>query len=435
MRFESLDDWLAWQETLNPKGIDLGLDRVRAVLERLGLLSGKSQPPPFRVITVAGTNGKGSCAACCDAMLRAAGQKTGRYLSPHVSRYNERIAIDGNDIADQPLCEIFEQVDAARSDIQLTYFEFGTIAALQAFRNAEVDVAILEVGLGGRLDAVNAIDADVGVVVSVGLDHVDWLGSDIDQIAREKAGIYRAGKPAIFGRGPVPAGLADFAVEQGIDLMVGGKHYQHELMTGGTNDEWCWRSDAGNLGRRIEHIPLPALAGAHQLDNAAAAIAAVVALQPDIPDAAVREGIVAARIPGRLERVSTEPEILLDVGHNPAAAKIIADYLRERPRRTICLLAMLADKDAPEYVHAMHAEVDSWLLAGLAGPRGRSAGDLKQALLDAGLELEAATYATVADALASVRGRLAPEDRLLIAGSFHTVGEAVASGVYSWQHE
>lgn len=431
MRFESLDEWLAWQETLNPKGIELGLDRVRSVLARLDL-----EAPTYRVITVAGTNGKGSCVAFCEAILRAAGYRTGRYLSPHISRYNERISIDDREVDDASLCAAFEQVDAARQGLPLTYFEFGTLAALLLFQQREVDVAVLEVGLGGRLDAVNAIDPEVGVVVSVGLDHVDWLGSDINQIAREKAGVYRPGRPAIYGTGPVPDGLEKYAAENGISLQVGGEHYGHEVV----DSHWRWYSGRAGEGRNIDEIPRPSLPGSHQIDNAATAITAVTSLQADIPDNAVRQGVATARLPGRLERIAESPEILLDVGHNAAAAAIIAKYLRENVAdRTVCLLAMLADKDAAEYVRAMHPEVDHWMLAGLEGEavgnRGRSGKDLQRALLDAGLDCDATVFGTVAEALAAAREQLAPGDRLLIAGSFHTVGDAVASGVYSWQHD
>lgn len=427
MRFESLDDWLAWQETLNPKGIELGLERVRAVLARLDLLSSDNMKPPYQVVTVAGTNGKGSCAAYCEAMLRASSRKTGRYLSPHVSRYNERIAIDGRDIDDAALCAAFEEVDRARGDTALTYFEFGTLAALVVFRNALVDVAVLEVGLGGRLDAVNAIDADVAVVVSVALDHMDWLGDDLDGIAREKAGIFRPGRPAIFGAGPAPRGLLEHAGERKIPVAVGGEAYWK--VSG--HSRWTWE----NADRTIRNIPLPFLPGAHQLDNAAAAIAATVALQPEISDDAVREGIASARIPGRLERISDKPEVILDVGHNPAAAEAVGRFLGVHSKPTVCLLAMLADKDAAAYIRALQGEVDSWLFAGLAGPRGQTGENLKEQAAAAGLHVAATSHETVAAALDSIRDRLAPEDRLLIAGSFHTVGEAVASGVYSWQHD
>ena len=410
MRFDTLEAWLAWQESLNPRGIELGLDRVRRVLQRLQLAV-----PPFRVITVGGTNGKGSVTSYAAAVLHAAGIRTGRYLSPHLLRYNERIAVDGRDAADDELCAAFDAVDRARGDEALTYFEFGTLAALEVFRRRDVEVAVLEVGLGGRLDAVNAVDSDVSVVVSIGIDHVDWLGGDINGIAREKAGIFRAGRPAIFGSRSVPDGLVDEAARIGADLRVIGTDFDARVEGG----RWrWWRGDAV-----MDDLPLPPLAGAHQLANAATAIAAVHALQPGIPVAAVRDGLVATQLAGRLQTLADNPQVLLDVGHNPDAAARIAEFLRSHPKRTHAVLGMLADKDVSGFLRALAPLVEHWHFASLPGERGQSASQLAERLAQDDLSLAHDVHDSVAAAAQCAMSRARPQDRVLVLGSFHTVGE------------
>lgn len=410
MRFDTLEAWLAWQESLNPRGIELGLDRVRRVLQRLQLAV-----PPFRVITVGGTNGKGSVTSYAAAVLHAAGIRTGRYLSPHLLRYNERIAVDGRDAADDELCAAFDAVDRARGDEALTYFEFGTLAALEVFRRRDVEVAVLEVGLGGRLDAVNAVDSDVSVVVSIGIDHVDWLGGDINGIAREKAGIFRAGRPAIFGSRSVPDGLVDEAARIGADLRVIGTDFDARV----AGDRWrWWRGDAV-----MDDLPLPPLAGAHQLANAATAIAAVHALQPGIPVAAVRDGLVATQLAGRLQTLADNPQVLLDVGHNPDAAARIAEFLRSHPKRTHAVLGMLADKDVSGFLRALAPLVEHWHFASLPGERGQSASQLAERLAQDDLSLAHDVHDSVAAAAQCAMSRARPQDRVLVLGSFHTVGE------------
>jgi len=410
MRFDTLEAWLAWQESLNPRGIELGLERVRRVLERLDLLQ-----PPFRVITVGGTNGKGSVASFAASILQSAGLRTGRYLSPHILRYNERIAIDGQEAGDGELCAAFEAVDHARGDESLTYFEFGTLAAFEIFRRRHVDVAVLEVGLGGRLDAVNVLDADVAVVVSIGLDHMDWLGSEIDAIAREKAGIFRADRPAIFGSPEMPPGIADVAEQVRARLQRYGEAFNCEH----TGDTWTWRSRT----RTLENLPRPPLAGVHQYTNAATAVAAVVALQPGIPEDAIRNGIGAMRLAGRLQVLPGDPEIVLDVGHNPDAAARVAEYLRADPKPTRAVLAMLADKDAPGVVRELAPQVTHWHLAPLEGARGQSADALSTRLQLAGLELAHTVHASVAAASAAASAKMPPGGRVVVLGSFHTVAE------------
>lgn len=410
MRFDTLEAWLAWQESLNPRGIELGLARVKRVLARLDLLE-----PPFRVLTVGGTNGKGSVASYAAAMLQAAGFRTGRYLSPHLLRYNERVAIDGVEATDAALCDAFDAVDRARGDEPLTYFEFGTLAALEVFRHRAVDVAVLEVGLGGRLDAVNAVDADVAVVVSVGLDHVDWLGDDIDGIAREKAGIFRAGRTAIFGAPDMPKRIASEAQRIGAPLGVYGRDFVAERAERG----WNWRQ--GDM--LIEALPEPPLAGAHQFANAASAIAAVRALEPGISANAVRRGLAATRLDGRLQSLGGDPEIMIDVGHNADAAAHVAAFLRAHPQPTIAVLGMLADKDAPGFVRELVPLIERWHFATLPGARGQSAAALAATLEDAGLAVAHAAHNSVARAAQCAIAEARPGSRVLVLGSFHTVGE------------
>ncbi|MDX1442394.1 MAG: bifunctional tetrahydrofolate synthase/dihydrofolate synthase [Gammaproteobacteria bacterium] len=418
MRFATLDDWLAWQERLHPSSIDLGLDRVRTVLAAMQL-----QDPPFDILTVGGTNGKGSVAHTAASILMASGQRTGLYTSPHLSQYNERVCIDGVQAGDEEFCAAFAAVDEARGDVSLTYFEFGTLAALEIFRRRNVDVAVLEVGLGGRLDAVNAVDPDVAVVVSVGLDHTDWLGDSIESIAVEKAGIFRPSTPAIFGRGPAPASLRSIAESRGAPLAVGGEDYFAEPDGQG----WTFR----NAEHSLPALPRARMRGAHQLDNAATAVAAVLELRPGLPADVIRQGLADVVVPGRLEviELGDDCELWLDVGHNAAAAEAVAAALAAESRPTRMVLAMLADKDAAAFVAPLAGEVTRWYLGSLEGYRGQSAVEL-HGRLPAGLDI-AGEFPDIESAVQAALADLEPGERLLVAGSFHTVGEFRASGLYS----
>lgn len=412
MTQRTLADWLAWQERLNPRGIELGLERVRRVWDALG-----APPLAATVISVAGTNGKGSVVAYCDAMLRAAGYRVGTYTSPHLQRYNERIRLDGTEVGDTDLCSAFTAIDAARGDTPLTYFEFGTLAALWLFARAGLDVAVLEVGLGGRLDAVNLIDADLALVTSVDLDHQDWLGDDREVIGYEKAGIFRSGRPAVCGDPQPPARLLAHAAALGVPLRLAGQDFQVRRRDG------QWDFEAGADTRRS--LPLPAMRGAHQLANAATALAGLAAIADRLPldQHAVREGLLTARVPGRMEVVPGDPAWLLDVGHNPHAARALADALGDHyvPGRSYGVLAMLADKDPAGVVAALAGHIDHWLLAGLEGPRALAAGELRSRL-PAGLSCELCD--DVPQALARARALAGSGDRVVVLGSFLTVGMA-----------
>ncbi len=336
----TLADWLAYIERQHPRAIDMGLDRVRAVANRMGL--GR---PAARVVTVAGTNGKGSTVAFIESIARAAGLRVGAYTSPHLLAYNERVRIGGRDADDVALAGVFAEVERARGDTPLTYFEFGTLAALRLFERASLDLAILEVGLGGRLDATNIVDADVAVVTTVDLDHQDWLGDDREAIGAEKAGIARAWKPLVLGDDDPPASVLRHAYAIGASAIRAGSDFFFEPVRAQGHPEriegWRWRE----LDYALD-LPLPELAAPVQLRNAATAIAALRALDVDIAEAAFARGVADARLPGRLQLFELDGvEVRIDVGHNPQAARELAAWLRSRPiaGRTYAVYAALAD--------------------------------------------------------------------------------------------
>jgi dihydrofolate synthase/folylpolyglutamate synthase len=407
----SLADWLARLESLHPSAIELGLDRVRRVRDALGLA------PAFPLIVVGGTNGKGSTCAYLEAILSAAGCRTGLYTSPHLLRYNERVRMAGREATDAELVTAFEKVDAARGDTSLTYFEFGTLAAVQQFVDAGVDVAILEVGLGGRLDAVNAFDADAAIVTSVDLDHMDYLGDTRDAIGFEKAGIYRAGRPAICADPAPPASLLAHAREIGADLRCIGRDFFAQR----DDSHWHYRGPCFDWPA----LPLPAMAGAHQLHNAAGALAALEALGKRLPvgETAVQRGLLAAQVAGRFQRVARAPEIVLDVAHNPEAARALAATLRAQPvaGRTLAVVGMLADKDAAGVFAALQGAIDGWWVCTPASPRARDAAALATILRAHAGATPVRVQPDVNAALAEARSAARENDRILIFGSFYTV--------------
>jgi len=416
MRFATLNDWLDWQETLHPKTIDLGLDRVRTVLKRL-----QPEPPPFVVITVGGTNGKGSCVAMLEAILSAAGYQVGAYTSPHLLRYNERIRINRQEVKDEALCQTFARIDQVRGDQSLTYFEFSALAALELFREAGIDVAVLEVGLGGRLDAVNIVDADAALVVSIGLDHTDWLGPDRNSIGYEKAGIYRPDRPAICADPDPPQRLVEFAESLGANFQRVGRNYTFTR----TGSSWCWES----AQVRFDHLPLPALVGEPQIGNAAAVLAILMNLRPRLPISlsAIRAGLTQVQLPARFQIIPGPVEWILDVAHNPSAAEMLAANLRARPGagRTLAVFGILADKDADGVIQALAGVIDEWYTATLTGPRGRTDAALRDLLIAAGHRAMAASEVINACRIAHQAAR--PDDRIVILGSFHTVAPALAA--------
>jgi dihydrofolate synthase/folylpolyglutamate synthase len=427
----TLADWLQYIERIHPRSIDMGLERIREVAKRLDI--GR---PGRAVITVGGTNGKGSTVAFIEAIARAAGWKVGAYTSPHLLAYNERVRIDGTDADDASLIEAFEAIEAARGDTQLTYFEYGTLAALWQFERADLDLAILEVGLGGRLDATNLVDADVAVITTVDLDHQDYLGADREAIGAEKVGIARAWKPLVLGDNDPPSSVLGHAYRIGAPTWRIANDFFFEPLPPALDADgqaqparWCWRE----IGRRME-LPVPRLAAPVQLRNAAVAIAALRALPrlpKPLPRLAFSDGIERANVGGRLQRFERDGvEIVVDVGHNPQAASALADWLRTAPAsgRVIAVYAALSDKDVVGVVEALAPVVDVWQLAGLAdaGPRG---GDVESfaARLAGTRAGDGVRHATVVEALAAARARALPGDRVLVFGSFHTAAAALES--------
>ena len=395
-------------------GMKLGLERMRELLDRLGAPDQRIG----RVIHVAGTNGKGSTVAFLEAMLRADGKRVGAYTSPHLLRYNERVRIDGAEARDDALVGAFERIEAARGDIALTYFEYGTLAAIVLFAEADLDVALLEVGLGGRLDAVNLIDADVAIVTTIDIDHQDWLGNDRDSIGREKAGIFRAGRPAIIGDGNAPRGLLEAAERIGADLRIAGRDFSLRSGNG-----WLWRSGDATVA-----LPDPALEAPCQIDDAAAAIAAMHALRDRLGwnVDAIRSGVADARVGARLQRFASAPEVVVDVAHNPQAARVLARWLAtHRARgRTIAVFGALDDKDVSGIVEPLRDAIDAWHLAGLAGdsPRGLAASALGDRVQ--GVEV-AGAHDDVASALAAAFDAASSEDRIIAFGSFFVAAAAL----------
>jgi dihydrofolate synthase/folylpolyglutamate synthase len=447
----TLGEWLAYQERTHPRDIELGLERVHAVWKAMGA----PRPAPV-VITVGGTNGKGSTVALLEGMLRAAGYRTGCYTSPHLLRYNERIRIDGDDASDDALVASFERIEAARGDIPQTYFEFGTLAALDLMARASLDVAILEVGLGGRLDAVNIVDADVAVITTIDLDHQDWLGNDRDSIGREKAGIARAGRPVVVGEPDPPQGLLDALRAIGASVVrAGDAFHAHAGLVGAvslvgaasaaiprqraSSPQAPIAAEAAPTGWRWEHrdgtsfeLPWPALAAPVQIANAAAAIAALHALhlRIDVPVAAIRAGLSSVSVPGRLQRIADRPRTLVDVGHNPQAARALAAWLDAEPNggRVFAVYGALADKDASGVAEAMGSRVQRWFLAGLDAdtPRGLDAGALAAKVTAALPDADVSVFTNVADARAAAGKAAGEGDTILLFGSFFVASAALA---------
>jgi len=413
----SLADWLEQQQKSHPSAIDLDLTRVRGVAQRMGLL-----PPPFRSVVVAGTNGKGSTVAFLDELLRAAGRRTGRFTSPHLVRYNERICVDGRETPDADLTASFERIEATRGATTLTFFEYNTLAALDVFARTRVDVAVLEVGLGGRLDATNIVDADVGVVCSIGLDHVEWLGDSLEQIGREKAGIFRTGRPAVLGSEVLPASICQVIEQLGARPVAPGRQYRVRRH----GDRWDF--DCGDM--KLDDLPLPSLAGEHQVGNAATALAAIAALAArDFPITLDRQQVAdvlsRVQLAGRFQRVPGEVEWILDVAHNVPAAATLRDNLRRLPpaRRTLAICGILGDKDIRGITSMLAGEIDAWIPVTLEGPRAVGADQIAQQLPANASVL--ARAGGVAEACRAARAAARPQDRVLVFGSFLTVGPAI----------
>ena len=414
----SLDTWLQAQQTVHSSGIDLTLDRVRAVAQRLGLL-----PPRYKVITVAGTNGKGSTVEYLTALLHAGGHRVGTFTSPHLIRYNERIRIDRQMAGDEQLIAAFQHIEAARGEITLTFFEFNLLAALWVFQSAAVDVAVLEVGLGGRLDAVNIVDADAAIICSIGFDHRDWLGDTLAAIGREKAGVLRPGRPAILADPQIDASVEQQALHIGAQVSLAGRDYHVRPCTAAAGS---W--DLHGPGLALTGLPRPSLAGEVQVANAAAALVALATLQPSLlPDAAqIAAALTSVSLPGRFQLLPGPVEWILDVAHNEPAARVLADNLRARPLtgRTFMVTGILGDKDIAAIADILAAVTDRWILCGINEPRGLTAAQLAQR---SGHFAGAEQVADIAAGVALAQRLALPGDRVVVCGSFLAVAPAMAA--------
>lgn len=419
MTRRNLQDWLEHLEHLHPVTIDMGLDRCREVATRLGLTR-----PARQVVTVTGTNGKGSTCAFIAQMLVAQGKTVGVYSSPHLLRYNERVRLKGVNATDEALCEAFEAVELARGSVSLTYFEMGTLAAFWLFEREGLDAAVLEVGLGGRLDAVNLVDADVAVVTNIGLDHAEWLGNTRESVAFEKAGIFRTGRPAVCGDTDPPETMLELAVQVAVPLQVYGRDF--DLVREATCWHWTGRDAAGRV---IELRDLPMLT--LPLENAALALQAFVLLEQSLQPELLIEALKSTRVTGRLDQYDVRWQgrnisVLLDVGHNPHAAAFLARHLgaRSRPGRRLAVFGLLADKDLSGVVDELLPVIDSWAVAPLPTARSRSADELSSALIERCATVT--IYPNISQALEEQCNRATEMDEILVFGSFYCVAEALA---------
>jgi dihydrofolate synthase/folylpolyglutamate synthase len=414
----NLDDWLTLLEHRHPVAIDLGLERCRAVWE----LMGSPQPAP-EIFVVAGTNGKGSTVATICSLLGGLGLRYGSYTTPHLLRFNERVMLNGQAVSDGQLLQAFEIVEAARGDLSLSYFEFGTLAAFSILARSGVDCAVMEVGLGGRLDAVNLLDADCAVITPIGLDHQQYLGDDLNSIGREKAGIIRPGQPVICGEPEPPASIAEAAASNGADLKRLGVDFTMEQ----SNDSALFR-----VGQHELPVPLPVLAGPHQLNNMATALAAVLELHPDAVNdpRGLNHGLRTVKLRGRLERVGRHPPVWVDVGHNPMAARAVVSALagllaEEGLRACKVVLAMLNDKDAAAVVQEFAPVASGWYLAGLQGDRGQTGQELATQLEHVLRPGEYQVYKGVGHALEAALADCDAGEGVLVFGSFLTAADAL----------
>ena len=414
MRFRKLRDWLSWQEGLHPQAIDLSLGRVRRTAVRMGI-----EKPPFTVVSVAGTNGKGSCIAYLEKLFLGAGHRVGAFTSPHLHHYNERVRLEGAEVSDDALMAAFAHVDQARRDT-LTYFEFGSLAAMDIFCTAGIEIGVLEVGLGGRLDAVNVFDADLAIITQVAIDHEDWLGAGRNAIGREKAGIFRAGHPAVCGDARAPATIADVAAKLGTELYSADVDYSFNEHASG----WDWHGPETQL----ETLARPLSGGKEQLYNASAALMAAELLRGSHPFSQdnARQAIATARLPGRMQRVPGPVEWIFDVAHNVAAAEALAGYLEQHARvPTTAVFGVMSDKDANGIAAALVPMVDRWIAVAPDTPRSLPAGDLA-AVIGSVTKAEVVTADSVEQGLSRAAADADDGDRITVFGSFYLVGPALS---------
>ncbi len=413
-RFNSLQAWLDWQEQFHPRLIDLGLDRAAQVLTRLHPNYNK----PLTII-VGGTNGKGSCVAFLEAIYTAQGYKVGTYTSPHIINYNERIKINGIPVSNTEICAAFSRIDAVRENVSLSYFEFGTLAAIDIFSQANLDIQLLEVGLGGRLDAVNIINADVSVISSICIDHVDWLGGTRDTIGFEKAGIFRNNVPAIIGDPSPPASLNKVAVEKHTRLSCVNKDFAYVI----NDNDWDWHSST----QEYLQLPLPTLKGQHQFNNAATVLMAVEKMQDYLPISpkAIAMGLSNTQLTGRFQLIESDIPVLLDVGHNPQAVRMLADYLvRDFANKKIhAVFAIMQDKDISNIIDIMQDLVCDWFLSPLKTPRAVNEIELQELFVQKNMHNIAVGFENFKQAFFAAKNNAQADELILIFGSFFLVSE------------
>lgn len=416
MRFDSLKGWLDWQESLHPVKIDLGLERAAQVYHALN-------PDCIKpiTITVAGTNGKGSCIAYLEAIYRAQGYRVGAYSSPHILKYNERIKIDGKPVSDELICEAFARIESVRCNTSLSYFEFGTLAALDIFWRSGLDIQLLEVGLGGRLDAVNIIDPNVSLITSIGIDHIDWLGETREAIGQEKAGIFRAKTPAIIGDCDPPESLLQSAIDKDARLYCINKDFGYKKQT----TTWDWF--AGD--RHISQLPEPGLKGEHQYRNASSVILAVEVLAKNLPvsDMAIRIGLKNIQLLGRFQLIDDKIPVLVDVGHNPEAVKTLVDYLNMTfpDKRIHAVFSMMKDKDIAGVLEIMNPVVYDWFFAPIANPRAATEPLMRKIFSQSSVSRISFGFTGFADAFNAAKNQSLENDLLLVFGSFFLVSDCL----------
>lgn len=417
VRFDTLKDWLSWQEKSHPLTIDLGLERVAKVYKALNPSGAK----PL-TITVAGTNGKGSCIAYLEAIYLAQGYRVGAYTSPHILKYNERIKIGGIPISDDKICQAFERIERVRNNTSLSYFEFGTLAALDIFSRANLDIQLLEVGLGGRLDAVNIVEPDVAIISSIGIDHVAWLGETREAIGYEKAGIFRASVPAIVGDPLPPNSLIQVASDKDACFYALGKDFGYTKQ----QNDWEWFSGA----RRINRLPEPALKGEHQYRNASAVIMATVQLADRLPvdGQSIQTGLENVQLPGRFQLIDGTVPVLLDVGHNPEAVRTLVEYLTQNfPNRRIhAIFSMMKDKDIAEVLRIMNPVVCNWFFAPLTNARAATEALMREIFSQQAMLNVSFGYTGFVDAFAAAKQQAREGELLLVFGSFFLVSDCLA---------
>ena len=414
-RYNSLEQWLQWQETLHFKKIDLGLHRIQTVAQRLNI-----QSLAKKVVTVAGTNGKGSCVAFLEQLYLASGFRVACYTSPHLLRYNERISLQGEYVSDDSLINAFTAIDEARQEVSLTYFEFATLAAFYLFARQSLDIALLEVGMGGRLDATNIIDADISVITSIGLDHQAWLGETREAIGFEKSGIMRSGRPVVCGDRLPPDSVLNEAEKNNALLSRIGIDFDCKIGA----DHWEWYSDDDSM----RNLPLPDNTSPVQLDNIATAIQVASILKSHLPVTrpAILRAITNYSLPGRCQLVQKAPEIWLDVAHNPQAMSVLVQTLaRQQKRNTYVVLGLLADKQIVEMVQILGSIVAGWYLAAPISDRSLDVGALQQ-IVQANSQQAVSCYSGVGEAFNGAVSMAGESDRVVVTGSFFTVAEIMA---------